>query len=54
MTNNPEKVNILAEYGIQVVECVGVVSKDPAMAGFYDYKAKKFGHALPTREDSAE
>lgn len=53
MTNNPEKVAILGEYGIEVVECVGVVSQDPAMAEFYDYKAKKFGHALPTKEDPA-
>jgi len=38
MTNNPEKVKILAEYGIEVVECVGVVSQDPTLRDFYDYK----------------
>jgi GTP cyclohydrolase II len=47
MTNNPEKVAILGEYGIQVTGIVPVVSKDPSLAKFYDFKARQFGHALP-------
>jgi GTP cyclohydrolase II len=53
MTNNPEKVKILGEYGIEVVECVGVVSQDPSMAHLYDYKAREWGHALPTKDEPA-
>jgi GTP cyclohydrolase II len=50
MTNNPEKVKILGEYGIQVTGIVPVVSKDPSLADFYDYKARTFNHALPTKD----
>lgn len=47
MTNNPEKQQILRDYGIEIVEVVPVVSDDPAVAHLYDYKAKVWGHKLP-------
>jgi GTP cyclohydrolase II len=47
MTNNPEKQQILKDYGIEIVEVVPVVSDDPAVAHLYDYKAKVWGHKLP-------
>jgi GTP cyclohydrolase II len=47
MTNNPEKQQILRDYGIEIVETVPVVSNDPAVAHLYDYKAKVWGHMLP-------
>lgn len=53
MTNNPEKQAMLRDHGIEIVEVVPVVSKDPRHTDFYDYKAKVWGHALPTHEDRA-
>jgi 3,4-dihydroxy 2-butanone 4-phosphate synthase/GTP cyclohydrolase II len=47
MTNNPEKVKILGEYGIQVTGIVPVVSADPSLAHYYDYK-RGLGHVLLT------
>ena len=47
MTNNPEKQQILKDYGIEIVEVVPVVSNDPAVAELYDYKARVWGHKLP-------
>jgi GTP cyclohydrolase II len=47
MTNNPEKQQILKDYGIEIVEVVPVVSDDPAVAELYDYKARVWGHDLP-------
>jgi GTP cyclohydrolase II len=47
MTNNPEKVKILGEYGMQITGIVPIVSADPSLADFYDYK-RGLGHALPT------
>lgn len=53
MTNNPEKQQMLRDHGIEIVEVVPVVSADPRHGEFYDYKAKVWGHALPTLEDRA-
>lgn len=53
MTNNPEKVNILREYGLEITGIVPIVSSDPNLCRFYDYKARVWGHALPTLDDSA-
>lgn len=48
MTNNPEKQQMLRDHGIEIVEIVPVVCDDPRHAKFYDYKAREWGHALPT------
>lgn len=54
MTNNPEKVKILQEYGIEVTGIVPIVVNDPNLSTLYDYKARVFGHWLPQlAEDSA-
>jgi 3,4-dihydroxy 2-butanone 4-phosphate synthase/GTP cyclohydrolase II len=54
MTNNPEKQQILRDYGIEIVEVVPVVSDDPAVAKLYDYKAKVWGHKLPQLEVASQ
>jgi GTP cyclohydrolase II len=46
MTNNPEKVKILGECGIQITSIVPIVSADPSLTDFYNYK-RGLGHALP-------
>lgn len=47
MTNNPEKVGILREYGLEVTGIVPIVSEDPNLRRFFDYKARVWNHALP-------
>lgn len=47
MTNNPEKVKILQEYGIEVTGIVPIVVNDPNLADFYDYKSRVWKHQLP-------
>ncbi len=46
MTNNPDKQKILTDNGIEIVEVVPIVSRDPAMAVLYKYKASVWGHNL--------
>ena len=48
MTNNPHKQAILEQNGISVVGVDGVVSADPNLAEFLDWKARHLGHHLPT------
>lgn len=47
MTNNPEKQQILRDFGIEIVETVSIVSTDPNVAHLYQYKRDVWGHALP-------
>lgn len=54
MTNNPEKQQILRDHGIEIVGVVPVVSEDPRYAKFYDYKARVWGHALPTLDERTQ
>ena len=54
MTNNPEKQQILRDYGIEIVETVAVVSADPQVAELYRYKHDVWGHALPTNLDDKD
>jgi GTP cyclohydrolase II len=51
MTNNPEKVKILQDYGIEVAGIVPIVVNDPNLAAFYDYKARIWKHELPRIEN---
>ncbi len=47
MTNNPRKVKILSEAGINIVERVPLlVGRNPANAHYLDTKAAKLGHLL--------
>lgn len=47
LTNNPRKVEILAEAGINIVERVPlIVGRNPKNAHYLDTKAKKMGHLL--------
>ena len=50
MTNNPHKQAMLEQNGITVVGVDGVVSSDPNLAEFLDWKARHLGHRLPTVE----
>ena len=52
MTNNPEKQQILRDYGIEIVATVPIVSKDPAVADLYRYKERVWHHKLPTDLDT--
>ena len=48
LTNNPRKVEILSEAGINIVERVPlVVGRNPKNAHYLDTKAEKMGHLLP-------
>lgn len=48
LTNNPDKVKVLRQNGIEVstVESL-VIAPNPFNAGYLDTKARKFGHMLP-------
>ena len=51
LTNNPRKVEILSEAGINIVERVPlVVGRNPKNAHYLDTKAAKMGHLLPKSE----
>ena len=47
LTNNPKKVEILTEAGINIVERVPlIVGRNPKNAHYLDTKAAKMGHLL--------
>ena len=51
LTNNPRKVEILSEAGINIVERVPlIVGRNPKNAHYLDTKAEKMGHLLPKSE----
>ncbi len=48
LTNNPKKVEIMNEAGINIVERVPLITgRNPKNAYYLDTKAKKMGHLLP-------
>ena len=48
LSNNPDKVTALHNYGIEVVTVEPlVIAANPFNAHYLDTKARKFGHALP-------
>lgn len=53
MTNNPEKQEILRDYGIELVEAVPIAQFNPLLANFYEYKRRVFGHSLPDLKEGA-
>jgi 3,4-dihydroxy 2-butanone 4-phosphate synthase/GTP cyclohydrolase II len=55
MTNNPEKVQALANYGLTVVERVPVeIPPRSANRGYLQTKRTKFGHLLSLVGESHE
>lgn len=44
MTNNPEKQKAIRDAGIEIVDVVNVVSRDPKDAHLYEYKRRVWGH----------
>jgi 3,4-dihydroxy 2-butanone 4-phosphate synthase/GTP cyclohydrolase II len=47
MTNNPQKVNGLAEYGIEVVERVPIIiDANPLNKKYLHTKKEKLGHMM--------
>ncbi len=46
LTNNPKKVEILTEAGINIVERVPLIGRNPKNAHYLDTKAAKMGHLL--------
>ena len=47
LTNNPEKVHVLTDAGINIVERIpGIVGKNPNNEHYLETKAKKMGHIL--------
>ncbi|SRR5579883_1520314 len=46
MTNNPEKLAVLVDNGIEVVEVIHLVTNDPKLRWFLNYKAQTFGHQI--------
>ncbi|MEY0874516.1 GTP cyclohydrolase II, partial [Providencia manganoxydans] len=47
LTNNPKKIDIMREAGINVVERVPlIVGRNPSNEHYLDVKAEKMGHML--------
>ncbi|MBZ0188935.1 MAG: hypothetical protein K8F91_22010 [Candidatus Obscuribacterales bacterium] len=49
MTNNPEKIAYLTDNGIEVAGTKPVVIESDNLVDFLDFKARTFGHFLPTK-----
>jgi|GEM_PF-1440765 len=54
MTNNPEKIAYLVDNGIAVTGTRRVIIQDEKLVDFLDFKARSFGHFLPTKDDGSE
>lgn len=46
MTNNPDKMQVLVDHGIEVVDVISLVSSDPKLREFLEFKARTFGHHI--------
>lgn len=46
MTNNPNKKFVIESNGIEVVETIGVISKDPSITEYLQTKVNEQGHSI--------
>jgi len=54
MTNNPEKLSVLTDNGIEVVDVINLVSADPNLRSFLLFKQREFGHQMGLAEASGD